>query len=260
MTDNNKRDDVDPSTQTGSYALGALDADEVAAFEKHLAEHAETRNEATELGDTAVLLGLAVPPVSPPASLKASLMAQLDATPQVSAEPPAPAPSAAPPLLAGRAETRARARWSSRPVVALASAAAVIGLIAGGGAVATSVFQNNQRQEQADLFAAINAASDSQRRSVEVADGTATLVWSEELQASALIVDGLERLPSSKDYELWYIGESGIRSAGILSADGSRTWRVLEGSMQAGDVVGVTVEPRGGSEQPTTDPIIKIES
>ena len=252
---NNKNDDVDPSTQTGSYALGALDASEVAAFEKHLAEHAETRNEATELSDTAVLLGLAVPPVAPPPSLKASIMDQLDATPQLPAETPA-----APPLLAGPAERRARARWASRPVVALASAAAVIGLIAGGGVVATSVFQNNQRQEQADLFAAINAASDSQRRSVELADGTATLVWSDELQASALIVDGLEPLPSDKDYELWYIGESGIRSAGILSADGSRTWRVLEGSKEPGDTIGVTVEPRGGSEQPTTDPIIAIES
>ena len=256
MTDHKKNDDVDPSTQTGSYALGALDADEVAAFEKHLAEHPETRYEATELSDTAVLLGLAVPPVAPSASLKASLMAQLDATPQLPAETPA----VAPPQLARPAEARARARWGSRPVVALASAAAVIGLIAGGGVVATSVFQNNQRQEQADLFAAINAASDSQRRSVELADGTATLVWSDELQASALIVDGLQPLPSDKDYELWYIGESGIRSAGILSADGSRTWRVLEGSKEPGDVIGVTVEPRGGSEQPTTDPIIKIES
>jgi len=258
MTDNTndtKHDDVDPSTQTGSYALGALDADEVAAFEKHLAEHPETRNEATELSDTAVLLGLAVPPVAPPASLKASLLSQLDATPQLPAQTPA-----APPLLAGPAETRARARWASRPVVALASAAAVIGLIAGGGAIATSVFQNNQRQEQADLFAAITAASDSQRRSVELAEGTATLVWSGELGASALIVDGLEPLPSDETYELWYIGESGIRSAGTFSADGSRTWRVLEGSMEAGDIVGVTVEPRGGSEQPTTDPIIQIDS
>ncbi len=255
MNDHKKQGDIDPSTLTGSYALGAVDPDEVATFEKHLAEHAETRNEATELSDTAVLLGLAVPPVAPPASLKASIMDQLDATPQLAAESPAP-----PPLLAGPAETRARARWSSRPVVALASAAAVIGLIAGGGAIATSVFQNDQRQEQADLFAAINAASDSQRRSVELADGTATLVWSDDLSASALIVDGLDPLPSDKDYELWYIGESGIRSAGILAADGSRTWRVLEGSMEAGDIVGVTVEPRGGSEQPTTDPIITIES
>jgi len=258
MNDHKKQGDIDPSTLKGSYALGAVDPDEVAAFEKHLAEHAETRNEATELSDTAVLLGLAVPPVAPPASLKASLMAQLDATPQLPAETPAAQP--APPLLAGPAETRARARWGARPVVALASAAAVIGLIAGGGAIATSVFQNDQRQEQADLFAAINAASDSQRRSVELADGTATLVWSDDLSASALIVDGLDPLPSDKDYELWYIGESGIRSAGILAADGSRTWRVLEGSMEAGDIVGVTVEPRGGSEQPTTDPIIKIES
>ena len=62
-------------------------------------------------------------------------------------------------------------------------------------------------------------------------------------------------------YELWYIGESGARPAGTFSvSESGATWRVLDGDMVAGDMVGVTVEPRGGSEQPTTDPIVAIES
>ena len=263
MSDNDKNDNLDPSNQTGSYALGGLDDSETAAFEKHLAENADLRAEVTGLGDTAVMLGLAVTPEAPPASLKASIMAQLDATPQRAAEVPvasAPADPVPAAPVPGPLEARAQRRWSSRPVVALASAAAVIGLIAGGGVLATTAFQNNQRQEQADVFAAINAANDAQRRTVDLADGSATLVWSNELLASALIVDGLESLPADKVYELWYIGEEGARSAGTFTADGTRTWRVLEGDMQAGDIVGVTVEPRGGSVQPTTDPIIKIES
>ena len=268
MSDNDKRnaeqnDNLDPSNQTGSYVLGGLDADEVTAFEKQLAENADLRAEVTELGDTAVMLGLAVTPEAPPASLKASIMDQLDATTQRAAEVPAASAPAGPVPAApvpGPIEARAQRRWSTRPVVALVSAAAVIGILAGGGVIATSVFQNGERQEQADLLAAINAADDVQRRSVPLSDGAATLVWSNELLASALIVDGLESLPADKVYELWYIGEEGARSAGTFTADGTRTWRVLDGDMQAGDVVGVTVEPRGGSEQPTTDPIIKIES
>lgn len=243
---------TDPAIQSGSYALGALSAEERAAFEAHLAGSEDARTETTGLSDTAVLLGLAVPPVTPPPSLKASIMAQLDDTPQLPAVDAAPAP--------GPAELRARSRWSQRPLIALASAAAVLGLIAGGGIVATSLVQQGQYQQQAATIAEITAAADSQRRTVELPDGSATLVWSGELASSALIVDGLEPLPGHQVYELWYIGEDGARPAGTFTADGSQTSRVLEGDMRAGDVIGVTIEPRGGSEQPTTDPVLVIET
>lgn len=249
---------TDPSIQSGSYALNALDAAETAEFEAHLADSPETRNEVTELSDTAVLLGLAVPAEAPPASLKASIMDLLDATPQLPALEPAEAPASTQGL--GPAERRARARWTARPLTALAAAAAVIGLIAGGGIVATAVLQNGERQEQADMLAAINAADDVQRQTVPMADGTATLVWSGELGSSALIMDGLAELPPHQVYELWYIDAEGARSAGTFTASGASTWRVLEGSMHAGDKVGVTVEPRGGSPIPTTDPIVVVET
>jgi anti-sigma-K factor RskA len=62
-------------------------------------------------------------------------------------------------------------------------------------------------------------------------------------------------------YELWYIGESSPRAAGTFIVDaGGRSWFVLTGAMHAGDAVGVTVEPVGGSEQPTTDPVVAIAS
>lgn len=256
---------TDPSIQSGSYALNALDADEKAAFEAHLAESEETRNEVTELSDTAVLMGLAVSPVAPPASLKASIMSQLDSTPQLPATdaPAQPTPRAgleAPERAPGAAERRATARWTAKPVTALAAAAAVIGLVAGGGIVTTAIVQNIERQEQANTLASIYAAPDVQRRTVEMEGGNATLVWSGELAASALIMDGLQPLPAHQVYELWYIGADGARSAGTFTADAAHTWRVLEGQMHSGDVVGVTIEPRGGSPEPTTDPIVVIES
>lgn len=246
--------ETDPTNQSGSYVLNGLTADEAAAFEAHIAQSDATRYEVTELRDTAVLLGLAVDPVAPPASLKASIMNQLDATPQLE-----PAPTLA--SFAGAAERKARARWMTRPITALASAAAVIALLVGGGVVATTITQNTERQAQADQLAAINAAGDVQRAVVDLDAGSATLVWSNELASSALIVDGLAPLPADRVYELWYIGESGPRPAGTFTApESGETWRVLEGEMHSGDVVGVTIEPRGGSEQPTTDPIIVIES
>ena len=48
--------------------------------------------------------------------------------------------------------------------------------------------------------------------------------------------------------------------AGTFDVAGGETWRVLEGSFTPGTVVGITVEPAGGSPQPTTDPIVAIET
>ena len=241
---------------SGSYALNGLDAADLAEFEAHLQQSHATRDEVTELTDTAVLLGLAVEPVQPSARLKASIMDRLDAHPQL---PVAAASSAAFASPAGR---KAQARWFTRPVTALAAVAAAIALFVGGGVITTSLAQNSFAQQQADQLAAINSADDAQRASVDLADGgTATLVWSNTLLSSALIVDGLAPLPADRTYELWYINDAGARPAGTFGvADSGSTWRVLDGTMKAGDTVGVTVEPRGGSDAPTTDPVVVIAS
>jgi anti-sigma-K factor RskA len=110
------------------------------------------------------------------------------------------------------------------------------------------------------VLAAIYSAPDSQRAETSVASGgKATLVWSLALGKSALIVKGLDKLPSDKAYELWYINSKGEATrAGLLT--GSDTWHVLDGKMTKGDTVGVTVEPSGGSHSPTTKPIVAIAS
>lgn len=246
----------DTASLSGAYALNALDAAERAHLEAHLAGSEETRAEVTELTDTAVMLGLAVTPVAPPAALKASIMAQLASTPQV------PAESAFVGGTVGKAQARAQARWFTRPVVALAAAAASVALIVGGGVVSTTITTNNFVAAQTEQMAAIQSADDSQRAVIALdGGGTATLVWSGALASSALIVDGLEPLPPTHVYELWYIDEAGARPAGTFTVDtAGSTWRVLDGDMAAGDTVGVTVEPRGGSPVPTTDPVVVIAS
>jgi anti-sigma-K factor RskA len=115
----------------------------------------------------------------------------------------------------------------------------------------------------ADRLAEINKAGDAQHAVSDVTGGgTATLVWSNELLAAALIVDGVDPLPGDKVYELWYIGDAtGPRPAGTFTVDDDGTvWSVLDGDMQAGDAVAVTVEPRGGSKKPTGVPVVAIQS
>lgn len=181
---------------------------------------------------------------------------------------PTPAPSAAPAPatdahpVATPAERKAAARWRT-PLGVLLAVAAASALFFGGIAIGQLEGAGTAPvQTQAEQLAAIAAAPDSQRAAAEVAGGgTATLVWSGELGRSALLTDGLAPLPDDKTYQLWYIGAEGPVSAGTFeTSDQGLTWHVLEGDMSAGDAVGVTVEPRGGSEVPTTDPIVAIAS
>jgi len=248
----------DPENLSGSYALNGLDATEAAAFEKHLATSDASRDEVTELTDTAVLLGLSVEPVTPSAGLKASIMDQLDAHPQLAPLEQPAAPVFVGAASVGSAQSRARARWFQQPALRLISSAAAVALILGAGVAAATVSQ--VRHENA--MATISSASDVQQASVDLPDGAAaTLVWSGELGQSALIVDSMTPPPHGHVYELWYINDGGARPAGTFTVDASgTTWQVLNGSMAAGDTVGVTVEPRGGSPVPTTDPFILIES
>ena len=251
----------DVASLSGAYALNALDEGEKAAFEAHMAESEETRNEATELTDTAVLLGLAVDPETPPASLKASIMAQLATTPQLEREPAATTsiPDA---RFSTPAQAKAQARWFARPVNAIVGVAAAVALIIGGGVAVNAISTNVTQQAEANQLAAIYAASDSQSVKATVAGGgDATLVWASSLKTSALIVEGMNALPADKVYELWYINDDGARPAGTFSigADG-KMWQVLDGTMGKGDAVGVTVEPQGGSSKPTTDPVLVIAS
>lgn len=247
---------IDEDNLSGSYALNALSSTERAAYEATLESSDESRNEATELHDTAVLLGLAVTPVTPSADLRARLLAQVAVTPQLAATA---APIARADAAPGPAETKARLRWS-RPVATVVSLAAAVALIVAGVAVGTTSLHPEPTYQAAQM-AAISAAPDVEQLDTTLASGEKiTLRWSPALASSAIIVDGMASAPDDSVYQLWYIGESGARAAGFLPVtDGVESWQVLEGDMLAGDRVGVTVEPEGGSQKPTTDPIMMIE-
>jgi hypothetical protein len=250
-------DDRELAAASGAYALHALDGREESDFEELLARSPGLRNEVTELSDTAVELGLAVPAEDPPAALRAALLAAVAATPQL---PPAEAaaevghvddadPAADPePALAPVTPLA----WYRRPVGALTAAAAAVllavGAAMGGGAIQSSV--------AASQVAAIAAAPDAAHATARLAGGgTARLVWSDELGRSGIHLADAPALGLGRTYQLWYIHGSTARSAGTTNAAGDV---VLDGALRAGDVIGVTVEPAGGSAQPTTTPVVTV--
>lgn len=72
-----------PEELAGAYALNALSPDERALHEQYLDQSEHARDEAEELSETAVALGLATIPVPPSAGLKATLMDLIKTTPQL---------------------------------------------------------------------------------------------------------------------------------------------------------------------------------
>ncbi|WP_144711375.1 anti-sigma factor domain-containing protein [Curtobacterium pusillum] len=284
----------DPALLTGSHALDALSDDERALFETALSTSPELQAETDSLRETALQLAYSVTPIEPPASLKASLMAQIASTPQ--AAPIASAPVASTPVVEstapvvatvddagqearftpatrrtradGPAAAAARRRWFTRPAALLSAAAVAVVFLGVGLGVGTSFGPSNGpgtgTTQASSGLDRIYAASDFKRTTAKVTGGgTATVVWSNSLGKSAVILDGVAAAPKDKTYELWYIGSEGtggkISSAGLVDgvADGVHS-AVLTGTKPHGATIGMTVEPAGGSEQPTTTPIMAV--
>lgn len=255
---------------TGAYALSALSPTERAAFESYLETDEAARIEATELGDTAVYLGLAVPTEQPPAQLKGRLFSMLDTTPQLAREASAgsdmeDAVAPAIPLGSGRSVTSgisapARVyRFSRRSVAMLAAAAAVLAAVVVGGIAIRPTVAPDERSQ---AISQLRDASDvrTARSSVD-GGGTAQVMWSVDKRRAAITVRDLRALTAAQVYELWFIDRAGNPTrAGTFTTDGSEKTVLLSGKMKAGDSIGVTVEPKGGSDTPTTPPVVVVET
>jgi anti-sigma-K factor RskA len=218
-----------------------------------------------EFADVRAALGLAVPPAAPSPGMKDAVMAAIAVTPQVAPlapvspldESPDAALSSAPSTPAS-AEARARSRWFSRPATLVMAAAAAIALFFGGVLAADLV--SPSAPSTSDQLAAILAAPDVSTIVSPVAGGgTSTLVSSESAGLSAMVFDGLQPLSDDERYALWYITDGVPSAAGLFAVtDDGTVVQVLEGTFEAGTVVGVTVEPASGSPAPTSDPIVAI--
>lgn len=224
-----------------------------------------------EFADVRAALGLAVPPVAPSPSMKDAVMAAIATTPQVApVAPVAPLDESPVAALAGAtpdatasammpsAESRAQARWFSRPASLVMAAAAAVALFFGGVLAADLV--SPSAPSAADQLAVIIAAPDVTTAVSPVAGGgTSTLVSSESAGLSAMVFEGLEPLSDDERYALWYITDGVPAPAGLFAVtDDGAIVQVLEGTFEAGTIVGVTVEPASGSPAPTSDPIVAI--
>jgi len=247
---------------TGVYALDALDtAAEVARFERHLNRCQTCTSEVRGFRETATQLGIAVARQPPPA-LRTAVMTELARTRQLPA-----------------ADDRARHARQGRTLLprlavagaALAAAAAVILAVVlintqnQLGRTQQQLSQAKQHLSQAQTeLAAINAvrtAADAALvTKVTPIGGRVTVVSSPSRHQVVVTTSGLPALRAGKVYQLWLIGAHGnkIRSEGLLGLHNGRGGPTLISGVLPGDIFGITLEPAGGTVQPTVAPFVAI--
>ena len=248
----------DLHTLTGVYALDAVDGAERDLFEHHLRRCRPCGNEVRGLAETATELAMAAALPPPPRVKERVLAAAAGARqlPPVVDRPGRTSRRAMSP--AARQSRRARRpSWTPRLAAAMAVVSLAVAVALGAVGLRTQ-HELDSARAQNQAIAAVLAAPDARIMTRATTDGgTATVVVSRVEGKLVFTTRGLPRLPASKVYELWLMGPPEVRRAGLLPAPTSgRTAPVLASGLAAGDSVGVTVEPAGGTSQPTTSPIV----
>ncbi len=217
-----------------AFALGSLEADEALQVEDHLLSCWICRRESGDFRTIAVQLSLAVPPVDPPPELKERLMRSIQGS-----RAPQPVPAQA----SGRS-------WLERllPVWGLASLALILLL----GVFSLALWQRVNLLEIATSSGGMRAVP--LNATDEIPNATGFVLVGADGRNGALVVDGLPPLDEAHQYQLWLVRDDTRTSGAVFSTDEQNyggTRIRASGSLLEYSAVSVTVEPTGGSPQPT---------
>ncbi len=224
---------------SGAYAVDALDDLERARFERHLAECEDCRAEVAGLVEAASLL-TETTALTPPPELRDRLLAEVAMVRPL------------PPVVGVHEATRTRAP-RRRLVVGLA--AAVVLAVAGVGVAAWHPW-TDETSAAPTAAERVLAAPDAASETLTFPGGArAKLVRSASLHQAVIVTTAMPAAPGDNVYQLWFAQpDDGMVSAGVMPAKADQTV-LLQGDAATATAVGITVEPRGGSPEPTSDPI-----
>jgi hypothetical protein len=241
----------------GLYVLDALEPHERALVDAHIASCPETHDEFAEVGGVAPALATLAEPVGAPASLKNKVMADYRAGAGARLwEPASVAPAAA-----ARPAGQARPSWLGW--AATAAAVLVIAVTAGWAYVAQQNAdldaQRSQLIAQAiDVMAAPGSSVAVMHGSAQAAGASGFVAFGADGTGYIVLVE-MPAAPTGHVYEAWNIADGVPSPAGLMTIDRDG-YAVMPMNHKPGtQVIALTIEPAGGSEQPTTDPIVAGE-
>lgn len=269
--------------------LNALSSEELSSVEARVAaqpqefrELFDTQVRATREAMAAISSVTATPP---PASLRDRVLAAaraeagLDApapqrgeTPPLPVDPPAPVraepnDTAAPDTPADDVDDTAaslddrRRRRTRRLATYLAAAAvAAVAVGAAGWVIGAS---NNSGPEPTPQLASpaerVFSAADLRSTGGPVGGGNVTLYLASSADTAVLVMNSVPPPAPGTVYQMWLIGPDGPRSAGTMTDEDVEpvTTAVLPG-INSASALAFTVEPPGGSAQPTGAPVAQL--
>jgi anti-sigma-K factor RskA len=230
-----------------AYVLGALSDEERATVEAYLALHPERQAEIDDLSGVAGLLALAPPELEPPADLRRRLMevVESEATTSEPTQPPA-------------------SSWfgwlGDFTNVALGAAALlVVGLLSWN-----VLLQGDVRDLRGEVEQARTADQSQEAREIELGgtwaeQGARAEVTTLEDDRAILVVEDMPSVPENRTGQVWVINDDKPQPSGLLAPSGDTVAAPITTSLKDADAIAVTVEPAGGSDQPTSDPVLVQE-
>jgi anti-sigma factor RsiW len=258
------------SALAGLYVLDALEPAERALVEAHLATCTKAHDEFQEVGGVAPALATLAEPVAAPEALKSKVMADYRAGAGAPVRQPAafsrksviraPAPVVETPIPAAIV-TPSRSPWLGW---AAAAAAVLILVVTAGWAVMAQQHADAESQRAQVLAQAINIMSSPRSESTVMhgalqADGARGFAALDDNGAGYLVLVDVPAAPAGQVYQAWYITSNQPTSAGLLSIDSGGFVAFALGHTGQLDQIALTVEPAGGSAQPTSAPILSGE-
>lgn len=238
--------------------------------------------------EAAALLGASLRPVDPPAAIRASLLETIAREPQTervdqadhTAEKDAgdrdavggsnggsgsDGDSVDSEVLSLDAHRRRRSAWRA----GLLRAAAAVVLLGVGigvgrwsvrGAVDEAMDSMASSMASTQHYAHLNQAQDVQRVTDTMSDGhVATLTWSRDMSMTALTLPAaMKESASGRSLQVWLKEGETTTSLGVYDPRDGAGFSFLDVMPKPGQQIVITMEPAGGSAQPTTPPLVTL--
>jgi anti-sigma-K factor RskA len=250
------------------YALDALEPAERARFERHLKDCDSCAAEVRALSEDAVRLAWSAA-APPPFAMRDRVLAAVRTIPQEPVARPEPARARPEPVRARKSQLPPHV-WGAQPpprqrrrrplfvpfATATAAAALVVASLFAVQANRTQDELDAQKAQASEIAHVLQAADAAATRGQDAQGRTIGVIASASEGRAVVTLSGYGAPPSGRVRQLWLM-RPGVqpRSLGLFEAD---TPLVASGLTPSATSLAVTVEPDGGSAQPTTQPVVQL--
>lgn len=220
-----------------AYVLGAIPPDELGEVAHHIASCGSCLEETKAHSAVIDEFSLTVAPVPLPPGFADEVLALAQRREPSGAQTPEPSGAQVLPF---------RRRVLSGALAAVA--AVIIGVLGAGFLDARSDLQKSRQVISAltaDRGLDLSGAGGAEGQMVPSGDG------------ALFVAAGLPEAPAGRTYQLWALQGAKPRSLGTFGVEEGQAVVRIEDPVEGADGMAVTVEPEGGSDQPSTDPVMR---